>query len=119
MRKDRWRLDLGHCLYSTARPLLACRAPHFKLDPATLTALESFIKVSFWGAPGCLTLDFGSGHDPSAMGLSLSSGSVLNTEPAYDSLSPSAHLPSLCSQKKKERKRYNSCSLVTALNGDK
>ena len=62
------------------------------------------------GAPGWLSqlsvrLHFGSGHDPTVMGLSLVSGSVLSTDPAWDSLflslclslSPSAPLSCLCS----------------------
>ena len=40
-----------------------------------------------------LTLDFGSGHDPRAVGSSPMSGSALSREPAEDSLSPSLSLP--------------------------
>ena len=49
----------------------------------------------------CLTLGFGSGYNPRVMGSSPVSGSALNMEPAWDSLSlslsPSATLLCLCS----------------------
>ena len=37
----------------------------------------------------CLTLDFGSGHDPRVLGSSPVSGSLLGAEPTWDSSSPS------------------------------
>ena len=40
----------------------------------------------------CPTLDFCSGHDPSVMGSSPSTGSALSVESAWDSLSPSLPL---------------------------
>ena len=44
----------------------------------------------------CLTLDFGSGHDPRVMGSSLTSeASMLGREPAWDSLSLSPSAPPL------------------------
>ena len=51
------------------------------------TLSEKCCKESFWGARVAqliehLILDFGSGHDPRVVGLSLTSGSVLSVEPA-------------------------------------
>ena len=46
----------------------------------------------------CLTLDFGSGHDPRVMGSSPTLGSVLSVEPASDSLSPPLPLSPDCAQ---------------------
>ena len=37
----------------------------------------------------CLTLDFGSGHDPGVVGSSPMSGTALSVEPAWDSFFPS------------------------------
>ena len=42
---------------------------------------------------GHLTLDFGSGYDLRVSSLSLTSGSNLGMEPAWDSLSPSPSTP--------------------------
>ena len=54
--------------------------------------------LTFWGTRVAqlverLTLDFGSGHDLSAMNLSPASGSALSLEHAWDSLSPSPSAP--------------------------
>ena len=43
----------------------------------------------------CLTLDFGSDHDPRVVGSSPASGSVLTARPAWDSLSPYFSAPPL------------------------
>ena len=43
----------------------------------------------------CPTLDFGSGHGPGVMRSSPASGSMLNTDPAWDSLSPFPFAPHL------------------------
>ena len=59
------------------------------------------IKKQTWGAwvaqlVKCLTVDFGSGHDPRVVGWSPVLGSVLGVDPAWDSLSPSAPLTPAC-----------------------
>ena len=41
----------------------------------------------------CLTLDSSSGHDPRVVKPSPAKGSMLEMEPAWDSLYPSSHLP--------------------------
>ena len=52
----------------------------------------------------CPTLDFGSGHDPRVVGLSLELGSMLSVEPASDSVSSlSALLPSSLSLSNKKK----------------
>ena len=52
-----------------------------------------------------LTLGFSSGHDLNVVRLSLVSGSALDVEPAWDSLSPSLSLPLSPTQSLKERER--------------
>ena len=59
----------------------------------------------------CPTLDFGSGHDPRVVGLSLELGSMLSVEPASDSVSISLSAPlplyfaSLCLSKMNKCKK--------------
>ena len=55
----------------------------------------------------CLTLDFGSGHDPRVIRSSPASGSVLSVEPAWDSFSPSPSLCPTCSLQLKNNKIKN------------
>ena len=55
----------------------------------------------------CLTLDFGSGHDPRVVGSSPALGSALSMEPASDSLCLPLPISMLTLSRKKKLKKKN------------
>ena len=70
---------------------------HCSFGRETIAILLGNTKNGGWGtwmvqSVKCLTLDFGSGHDLTIVGLSPALGSALSMEPAWNSLSLSLSL---------------------------